>query len=74
MENNEPFKMAGSVIFKLVGGICIALVTFITAVGAAIFGAIENPTGQGKTPGIIDSLVCMFKNLFKDKKTKKGGK
>lgn len=71
MENNESFKMAGSVIFKLVGGICIALATFITAVGSGIFAAIENPTGQGKTPGITESLICMFKNLFKEKK---GGK
>ena len=70
---NEGFKLAGSVIFKLVGGLCIALFTFITAIGVGIFEAIENPDGKGTTPGVVSSLISMFKNLFNSKKENKGG-
>jgi len=51
---NENGKMAGSVIFKLVGVILGALVTLITTVGVAIFKAIENPTGEKKEASIFD--------------------
>ena len=61
---NENGKMAGSVIFKLVGVILGALVTLITTVGVAIFKAIENPTGEKKEASIFD----LFKNIGKDKK------
>lgn len=47
-------KMAGSVIFKLVGVIVGALVTFITAVGVAIFQAVEDPTGKDKKASLLD--------------------
>lgn len=61
---NENGKMAGSVIFKLVGVILGALVTLITTVGVAIFKAIENPTGEKKEASIFD----LFKTIGKDKK------
>ena len=61
---NENGKMAGSVIFKLVGVIVGALVTLITTVGVAIFKAMENPTGEKKDASIFD----LFKNIGKDKK------
>ena len=53
---NENGKMAGSVIFKLVGVIVGALVTFITAIGVAIFQAIEDPTGQNKKASLFDFI------------------
>lgn len=67
---NENGKMAGSVIFKLVGVIVGALVTFITAVGVAIFQAIENPTGKGNTASILD-YAKKFTSKFVKKPKKK---
>ena len=53
---NDNGKMAGSVIFRLVGVILGALITFITAVGVAIFQAIEDPTGVNKKAFILDFI------------------
>ena len=53
---NDNGKMAGSVIFRLVGVILGALITFITAVGVAIFQAIEDPTGTNKKASILDFI------------------
>lgn len=65
---NENGKMAGSVIFKLVGVILGALITFITAVGVAIFQAIEDPTGQNKKASILD----IFKKFSKKDSSSNG--
>ena len=65
---NNDNKMAGSVIFKLVGGILGALVACITAIGVAIFRAVENPTGDKKDASLLGSLMSMFKSS-----EKKGG-
>ena len=67
----EGTKWAGSVIFKLVGGIVGALVACITAIGVAIFQAVENPTGEKKNASLLDYFD--FSKLFK-KKPKKDSK
>ena len=59
-------KLAGSVIFKLVGAIAIAILTMITSIGVAIFRAVENPTGEKKDASIFDLF-----NLFGKKSEKK---
>lgn len=59
-------KMAGSVIFKLVGVIVGALVTFITAVGVAIFQAVEDPEGKNRPASLLD-----FVKKFGKKSSKK---
>lgn len=59
---NENGKMAGSVIFKLVGAIAVAILTAVTSIGVAIFKAIENPTGEKKDASVFDLF-----NLFKKK-------
>lgn len=58
---NENGKMAGSVIFKLVGTIAVAILTMVTSIGVAIFKSIENPTGEKKEASIFD----LFKNIGK---------
>lgn len=59
-------KLAGSVIFKLVGAIAIAILTMVTSIGVAIFRAVENPTGEKKDASIFDLF-----NLFGKKSEKK---
>lgn len=63
---NENGKMAGSVIFKLVGVIVGAIVTLTTTVGVAIFQAVENPTGEKKNASVLD----LFKKFGKKEETK----
>jgi len=51
---NDNGKMAGSVIFRLVGAIAVAILTMVTSTGVAIFRAVENPTGEKKDASIFD--------------------